>query len=519
MRAHLSIASLLCAVAAAQVPDAPTARGACVLAGGGKLPPVVFARFLELAGGADARIVLVPTASQSADDDADNEETLQLYRERFAGAEVTLLHTRDRERADDAAFCAPLRTATGVWFGGGDQNRLAEAYLGTRFEREVLAVLARGGVIGGTSAGTAIQSRVMIGGGMHPPEIATGFDCVPGAIVDQHFLKRQRLPRLLQALALHPGHVGIGIDEGTAAIVRGGDLDVVGDSKVVLALPEHAGHPAMVAEYGPDGSAPLLRWQGIAEERRQWSLTAPGTPRVANGTLLLGHDEGLLARFVALAGGADACVVVLSTGEPDAANGEALLAAAPASITELGLVGGGTFGGDDLREAFTNATGVWLQEPHAHDSGRLLDRVDASLLRERLLQVLARGGVVWGNASLGEILVTDRSHADAAPGYRRGLGLLPGTMLVHRRVASGTATGSGPITDGAPHPWLPRSHAELPRCTAIHVEGAALVQGSIVEVLGKAPVHVLHPRDNATAPLTVQLEPGARYDLVTGARR
>lgn len=518
MRAHLSIASLLCAVAAAQAPAAAaTPRGACVLAGGGKLPPVVFARFLELAGGADAHIVLVPTASRSADDDADNEETLQLYRERFAGAEVTLLHTRDRERADDAAFCAPLTTATGVWFGGGDQNRLAEAYLGTRFEREVLAVLARGGAIGGTSAGTAIQSRVMIGGGMHPPEIATGFDCVPGAIVDQHFLKRERLPRLLQALTLHPGLVGIGVDEGTAAIVRGNALDVVGDSKVVLALPDHAGHPAMVAEYAPDASAPLDRWQRVAVERRQWSPASPNVPRVAAGTLLLGHDDGLLARFVALAGGPDAEVVVLALGEPTAAVRDALLAAAPAAIREIGLMGSGSFGGDDLRDAFANATGVWLQEPHPYDSGKLLDRVDANALREQLQQVLARGGVVWGNAALGEVVVTERDHTMADPGYRRGLGLLPGTMLVHRGLAAPGPTG--PITDGAPHLWLPRCQAELPRITGIHVEAAALVQGSVLEVLGTARTHLLPPRADANAADTIPLEPGARYDLVTGARR
>src|SRR5690606_9814305 len=106
--------------------------------------------------------------------------------ERGIGA-VEILHTRDRAVADTPEFTEPLRRATAVWLSGGAQSRLAEAYGGTAVEREILAVLARGGAVGGTSAGAAIQSPTMIAGGNPVPEIAQGFALLPGTIVDQHF--------------------------------------------------------------------------------------------------------------------------------------------------------------------------------------------------------------------------------------------------------------------------------------------------------------------------------------------
>ena len=109
------------------------------------------------------------------------------------------------EQANDAEFVRPLAEATGVWFGGGDQVVLTEAYLGTEVERQLEgAVLARGGVIGGTSAGAAVMTRVMIAGGRTKADVGEGFDFLPGAVVDQHFLKRNRIERLLGVLSAPP---------------------------------------------------------------------------------------------------------------------------------------------------------------------------------------------------------------------------------------------------------------------------------------------------------------------------
>src|SRR5262249_35163764 len=146
-------------------------------------------KFIELAGGQNAHIVVVTTASETADS-SDVDSRVEFLR-RLRPAELTILHTRSREIADDPKFSEPLATATGVWFIGGHQQRVTDVYLGTRAEKGFKSVLKRGGVVGGTSAGAAIMSPVMILGGM-PTEIGCGFGFLPGAIVDQHFLKRKR---------------------------------------------------------------------------------------------------------------------------------------------------------------------------------------------------------------------------------------------------------------------------------------------------------------------------------------
>lgn len=200
-----------------------------VVHGGGGVEPATAAEFLRLAGGKAARLVVIPTAS-SRDP---TEETLEIWRERgFQSAEI--LHTRDRKRADTAEFCRPLERATAVWFSGGSQSRIAAAYLGTEFEKTLYRRAESGMVIGGTSAGAAIQSNVMIASGKAKPVLTQGFDLLGGAIVDQHFLRRSRVNRLLSAVRTHPNRAGIGIDERTAVVVQGKKIRVVGESYVTV---------------------------------------------------------------------------------------------------------------------------------------------------------------------------------------------------------------------------------------------------------------------------------------------
>lgn len=210
----------------------PNAGGKLVICGGGVLPVQLRNRFIELAGGPQARVVVITTASVFADTDK-MEAKLGFWREQEI-ASLTILHTRSRRTADDATFAAPLGTATGVWFVGGNQNWLTETYLGTITEQEIRGVLARSGVVGGTSAGAAIMSPVMIR--RDRPEVQTGpgFGFLPGTVVDQHFLKRNRQSRLLKVLDAYPNLVGLGIDEGTGVVVEGNRLSVVGESQVVV---------------------------------------------------------------------------------------------------------------------------------------------------------------------------------------------------------------------------------------------------------------------------------------------
>lgn len=107
-------------------------------------------------------------------------------------------------------------------------------------------MLRRGGVVGGSSAGAAIMTRVMISGGNPVPNTAEGFGFLPGSVVDQHFLRRNRVNRLLNVLQRNPGLVGFGIDEGTAIIASGTEVRAVGRSYVTLFVPQPAGKPVRI---------------------------------------------------------------------------------------------------------------------------------------------------------------------------------------------------------------------------------------------------------------------------------
>ena len=222
----------------------PSHGGALVIGGGGDLPESVRDRFVELAGGPEARIVVIPTAHRVADT-PDANGLLDPWMGKGA-AKVQLLHTRSREMANDPAFVQPLTEATGVWLGGGSQMMLTDAYLGTEVERQLKLLLDRGGVIGGNSAGAAVMTRVMIARGRMKADVSEGFDFLPGAVVDQHFLKRNRLSRLLSVLTDHPDLVGLGIDEQTALVfhIRSRLLSVIGDSFVIACVPGSEDHPA-----------------------------------------------------------------------------------------------------------------------------------------------------------------------------------------------------------------------------------------------------------------------------------
>lgn len=243
----------------------PATAGKLVICGGGRLPEKLRHRFIELAGGPAAQVVVVTTASVYADTDK-MEPKLAFWREQKLGS-LTILHTRSRQTADNAEFVKPLTRATGVWFVGGNQSWLTETYLGTASEREMRSVLARGGVVGGTSAGAAVMSPVMIRRDRPELETGPGFGFLPGTVVDQHFLKRNRQQRLLKVLDAHRELVGFGIDEGTALVVEGNHLSVVGDSQVVVCTSASTERPAAVQSLaaGQEADLGVLRTALVAQ--------------------------------------------------------------------------------------------------------------------------------------------------------------------------------------------------------------------------------------------------------------
>jgi cyanophycinase len=213
------------------------ARGTLVIVGGNLQDPDVVRRFIDLAGGPDAPIVLIPTAGE---DDTYDHTWAGLRPFRDGGARhLTVLHTRDRAIADGEAFVRPIRDARGVFFGGGRQWRLADAYLGTRTHRELDALLARGGVVGGTSAGATILGSFLVRGDTKGNELMIG-DHVEGmafmknTAIDQHLLRRNRQFDLVPVIERYPHLLGIGIDEDTAIVVSGDRFDVIGRGYVAI---------------------------------------------------------------------------------------------------------------------------------------------------------------------------------------------------------------------------------------------------------------------------------------------
>jgi cyanophycinase len=230
-----SFVLLLLLVLRSEAPQVGPATGALVVDGGGETAETI-KRFVTLAGGPESSIVLIPTASES--EQIDLKRAQQTFMRRFGFKHVTVLHTRDRAEADQEGFVAPLKEARGVWFSGGRQWRLVDAYLGTRTQREIESVLSRGGVIGGSSAGATIQGSYLVRGARQGNHIMMakgyeeGFGYLRGVAVDQHLLVRRRQDDLVDVINKKPELLGLGLDESAAIVVQGDRMEVIGRSVV-----------------------------------------------------------------------------------------------------------------------------------------------------------------------------------------------------------------------------------------------------------------------------------------------
>jgi cyanophycinase len=213
-------------------------KGNLVIVGGGNVGPEIWARFVELAGGANAKIIYVPTAGDDSTIAKGNFNTVKKLKE-LNVKDITVLHTRDAKIANTEKFAAPIRQATGVWFEGGRQWKIADAFLNTLSQKEFNALLNRGGVIGGTSAGATIQGSYLFRGDTKGNTIlagdhTVGLDVIHNVAIDQHILKRNRQFDLLSFIKSRPDLLGIGIDESTAIVVHQNSFEVIGVSYVAI---------------------------------------------------------------------------------------------------------------------------------------------------------------------------------------------------------------------------------------------------------------------------------------------
>lgn len=202
---------------------------------GGKEPllPAIAQRFVSLAGGPNANIVLVPTAMR------DSKEDIDIYEKWLGARRITVLNTHDPAVANSEAFVAPLRKATGVWFTGGDESKIVRAYVGTLTQKDVEAVLERGGVVGGSSAGAFVLGAMalippkMSPSGFVPVDNRT-FGFLHSIFIIPHVIQMKWENRMAEGMAAFRGLLGIGVDAGAALVVHGDQCEVIGDSKVLL---------------------------------------------------------------------------------------------------------------------------------------------------------------------------------------------------------------------------------------------------------------------------------------------
>ena len=435
-------------------------------------------------------------------------------------ASLTLLHTRDRAKADDPAFVKPLTEATAVWFGGGDQSNITKAYLGTAVEKELHKLLAREGIIGGTSAGAAIMSKVMITGGAKEAKTGKGFGFLTHGVVDQHFLKRERTDRLVGLLTKHPGLFGIGIDEGTAVIIKGRSVTVRGASYAVAILSEDGGRKLSQTKMKSGAKADLIALCRAALTRAEgvWPTANPPAPYVSKGTLIIGGGGGMpdevWKRFMEAAGGSNGHIIFVPTatgppGPKEPGEMKKLRAAGAKSVKMLHTNSRSEANTEAFVAELKKATGVWFTGGR---QWKLVDSYLGTLAEQEMHGVLSRGGVIGGSSAGASIQSDYMIRGDPltnvvpmAEGYEKGLSFIQGVAIdqhffKRNRLADMT-----------------KVMATFPQLLGIGLDEqtAIVVRGEVMEVVGNSKVAV-YDRNRPVAqgqPDHEVLTSGMRYDL------
>lgn len=219
-------------------------KGSLVIVGGNaRIAPAVFKKFIDLAGGPTAKIIIIPTANGTRDFGPAYEGRVFPNFQQHGAMNLEILHTDDRAVANSAEFVKTIEAATGVWFMGGRQWRIADSYLDTKTETAFWDLLNRGGVIGGSSAGATIQGSYLARGDTKTNTIMMGdheegFGFLKKSAIDQHLLRRNRQFDLIEIMKVKPDLLGIGLDEGTAIVVQGDRFEVIGVSFVAIYDPK-----------------------------------------------------------------------------------------------------------------------------------------------------------------------------------------------------------------------------------------------------------------------------------------
>jgi len=199
---------------------------------------LILRAFLNLGGGPHARVLVMTVATELPIDVG--ADYIEVFR-RLGAADVRTFDVSHRDAANRDTAVEMIRDATCIFFTGGDQLRITKLLGGTRVDAALHDALAKGIVLGGTSAGASMMSSTMIVDGesetnprISVVNMAPGMEFLDGVVVDQHFAQRGRLGRLMSAVTQYPHHLGLGIDEDTAMIVEDGAMRVIGRGAICI---------------------------------------------------------------------------------------------------------------------------------------------------------------------------------------------------------------------------------------------------------------------------------------------
>ena len=476
--------------------DADGVSGTLVIVGGGGIPDQAKTFFASRIPDAGSVVVIGAASEDPVKAAKDSSGWLTESGVRH----VVVTHTSSDPVADLGALADAIQQAAGVWICGGQQSRLAAAYKNTEVEAALQQLLKRGGIIGGTSAGAAIMSGVMIASGKAEPQLSGGLGLLPGVIIDQHFTERSRLARSRLAVAAHPDQFGLGIDEGTAVIVSGRRMQILGKGAATFLLAGSSFRESEERRIEAGQVADLVQWRRAALSRASGinpGLPQFGVPQVKQGSLVIvgggGMPQSIVDRFVELAGGKNAHIVVLPTAVPrDVARRQRvpgfLANCGAASVTMLPQMLPDEIAADDFQQAVKQATAVWF------GGGRqwnFVDAYDGTNAVQLFKDVLQRGGVIGGSSAgatiQGEFLVRGHPLGNMvmmAEGYERGFAFLPGTAIDQHFAQRGRKPDLIPVI---------RRHPQL-LGIGIDEATALVVQGTTAEVVGNHAVHFLTAR-------------------------
>ncbi len=238
---------LLAPACAPKSPSAPGPKGHLFIIGGGERDAPLMKRYIQLAEAHDTGRIVVFTMASSVPDEVGPELLTEF---KANGAKDVVYYNLKHDQAMQPGSDRLLDGVGGIWFSGGDQALLTAALLGTPVHKRMLELYEQGAVVGGTSAGAAVQSEFMITGNekrtggeegtwevilADDVEHTEGFGFVRNAVIDQHFVTRRRHNRLIAVVLQHPTLVGVGIEESTAVLVRpDGKYEVLGEGQVVV---------------------------------------------------------------------------------------------------------------------------------------------------------------------------------------------------------------------------------------------------------------------------------------------